>query len=282
MTKLKIIFSIALSNIGKWKTNPRIYVLLLSILAYCSSVIFPINQYCATVGFRISPWIFPFLMADGMAIFVIMLGLILLFCDAPFIDKNQPYIMLRSGRNTWVMAQILYIILASIIYFLSLAIICVLMVLPNVSFMGEWGKVINTLSASSKETPVLSLIFDPYIVVNYSPIEASLTAFILSVMVGTMIGLLVFVINMKVSRFLGSISVAFLVVLQVYMRSTTFSLTYFSPISWVSLTVLSKNQATQYPPLEFAFLVLSVILVILIILSVLAFRKRDIDVMKTI
>ena len=30
---------------------------------------------------------------------MLFLGVVLLFCDAPFIEDEQPYIMLRSGRR---------------------------------------------------------------------------------------------------------------------------------------------------------------------------------------
>lgn len=57
---------------------------------------------------------------------MLFLGVVLLFCDAPFIEDEQPYIMLRSGRRIWFIGQMLYIVVASVLYLIVLYFISVL------------------------------------------------------------------------------------------------------------------------------------------------------------
>ena len=65
--------------------------------------------------------------ADGDA------GLILLLCDAPFIESDHPALLLRSGRRTWTAGQVLYIAGTSAVYFAVVYLLTVLVLLPHVA-----------------------------------------------------------------------------------------------------------------------------------------------------
>ena len=110
MGKVFACFSIALHNFKKWAVNPRLYILLLMEVLYLHSRLSPVGELCARTGYKVTPYLLPFLLDEGSAVMMLFLGVVLLFCDAPFIEDEQPYIMLRSGRRIWFIGQMLYIV----------------------------------------------------------------------------------------------------------------------------------------------------------------------------
>lgn len=126
MGKVFACFSIALHNFKKWAVNPRLYILLLMEVLYLHSRLSPVGELCARTGYKVTPYLLPFLLDEGSAVMMLFLGVVLLFCDAPFIEDEQPYIMLRSGRRIWFIGQMLYIVVASVLYLIVLYFISVL------------------------------------------------------------------------------------------------------------------------------------------------------------
>lgn len=126
MGKVFACFSIALHNFKKWAVNPRLYILLLIEVLYLHSRLSPVGELCVRTGYKVTPYLLPFLLDEGSAVMMLFLGVVLLFCDAPFIEDEQPYIMLRSGRRIWFIGQMLYIVMASVLYFIVLYFISVL------------------------------------------------------------------------------------------------------------------------------------------------------------
>ncbi len=108
--------AIGIGHIRRWVNNPRIYVVALIVFFVYNAYISPIIGFSQSVHVAITPWIFPMLTANKYVIFMTMLGTLLLFCDAPFIDEGQPYMVIRCGRKRWIAGQMLYIVMASLIF----------------------------------------------------------------------------------------------------------------------------------------------------------------------
>lgn len=149
MGKVFACFSIALHNFKKWAVNPRLYILLLIEVLYLHSRLSPVGELCVRTGYKVTPYLLPFLLDEGSAVMMLFLGVVLLFCDAPFIEDEQPYIMLRSGRRIWFIGQMLYIVMASVLYFIVLYFISVLVLLPHIEWSAAWGKLLSTFSQTS-------------------------------------------------------------------------------------------------------------------------------------
>ena len=70
-------------------------------------------RFLFEVRYSITPYLFPFIMSDSNSVLLFTLGIVLLLCDAPFIEEDQPYIILRSGRKLWTLGQMLYMCIAT-------------------------------------------------------------------------------------------------------------------------------------------------------------------------
>ena len=107
---------ICIQNMRKWIGNSRIIVSLIVILLFTylyTKGLWKISDY---TGEKLSPYIFPFLTTYRYMKILYLFPVIMIFSDAPFIDSNQQFVMVRSGRLSWGIGQMLYIVVGSFCY----------------------------------------------------------------------------------------------------------------------------------------------------------------------
>ena len=115
--------------------------------------------------------------------------MILLFCDAPFIDDNQAYVIARSGRIPWSIGQIAYIIIASSIYFLFLLFLTIIINISHIQFTSSWGKVLGTLANTNASSVIgLTTFVSRNILYYFTPLQEMWFTFFLSWLVGVVLG----------------------------------------------------------------------------------------------
>ena len=79
MGKAFACFSIALHNFKKWAVNPRLYILLLMEILYLHSRLSPVGELCTRTGYKVTPYLLPFLLDEGSAVMMLFLGVVLLY-----------------------------------------------------------------------------------------------------------------------------------------------------------------------------------------------------------
>ena len=282
MDNIRKTLHIAGNNFKKWKTNPRYYVILLFLLGYINMMVSPIRAFCQETGYNIHPYVFPFFLAEPYSLLMVLLGLILLFCDAPFIEDGHPYIIMRSGRKVWTCGQLVYIALASLAYFAIVLFLTVVSLLPYLTFATGWGKVINTLTQTSSSWYQIPIPFDRSIVERLKPGQAFLIELFLCWLLGTALGYLMFIVNMRIGRNGGPIIAAAVAVFPLVVRRSDWWLHYVSPASWVSLSVLNLSGSTTFPSFSYAVLALTIIIIAFASIAAASMAHRDVDILKTL
>ena len=135
------------NHFRKWPRSPRIWMVFLIMMTYCTPYFTTtIRQFCQDYDAACTGWLLPLALTVENRRLWIMLLPMLLFCDAPFLDEQQPFLIVRTGRLRWGAGQILYIFAASAVFYLVSFLIMALMLLPYLEFSLDWGKVIRTLS----------------------------------------------------------------------------------------------------------------------------------------
>lgn len=89
---------------------------------------------------------------DASSVMLSSLLLILLFADMPFISQATPYWLVRTKRKVWLAGQIIYVILATVIYNIFLAVMLGIMGAPF-SFTGNvWSETAAMLGYGGGES----------------------------------------------------------------------------------------------------------------------------------
>ena len=283
MANLRKVLFVSLCHFRRWPTNPRMYLLLILLAGYINMMLYPVRDFCAQYNVAISPWVFPYLMAEPYSLLMVMLGIVLLFCDAPFLDEEQPYVILRAGRLCWCAAQILYMDMATIVYFLVVFLLTVVLLLPCVQFSADWGVAINTLAQTDLGFQAgVALPFPSEIMLRLSPLQAIGAELGMASWIGVFLGLVMFTLNALFNRGVGAIAATAFAVFPLFIRQTDWGLHYFSPVSWASLVVLDFSGNTTMPSVYYAAGVLAVACATLILLDVWIVKKQNIEVIKSI
>lgn len=284
------VFTLCGMNFRKWLSNSRIKIVLLLIVLMIESYMRSIRSFTNAVQVSVTPWSLPFLMATFNSLIIIMLGFIFLYCDAPFLDEQQPYLIIRVGRKKFVCAQILYIVLSSLIYTIFIFTVTLLCSLPRLEFSLKWGKIFKTLALTDAASQFdVGFNVPNSLMLHYSPLQAMGLELLLIWLIGCFLGLMIFVLNIHFSRVIGTGCAALFVFLDMfadfYRISHGYSsnlIYFFSPVSWANLTIFQSDPSELLPTLTYALTILLLMITAFILIALRSFKKKEIEVLPQI
>lgn len=117
MRKLRQIRIVAQTNFGRWRRSPQIWLSFGLGFVACFLLSTKVVDFAAeheTVLQILEPFIWTF--GDANSILLISLCLLLLFADLPNLDNEVPLFLVRTTRFCWMAGQILYLILATLLF----------------------------------------------------------------------------------------------------------------------------------------------------------------------
>jgi len=281
MSFLKTAFRISTQNFRKWQTDYRMWIIAVFIITMTLIYVDDLKDVSDYYGFDMSVWIFPFLYTQFYNKVLFTLPVVLMFCDAPFTDRNQLFIMMRTSRTRWLCGQLLYIILASGFYYLFIFIASVLSTIIHGDFSLEWGSLITALSYDS------ALIFEvmeahffsfSQVVVDYfTPLLACFYTFVLSWLSAIFLGLVVFVCNLFTDSKVWGIAVCSLLIILTIPARGRYLWDRFSPISWSTLDQVDVGGLTTHPSIVYCLCVYAVLIITLTALIFIFGKKKSLD-----
>lgn len=283
MNSLKCVFSICAQNLRKWKTDYRVWCIALIAVVMTGIYVDDMQRISAVLETKPPIWIFPFLYSQFHTKLIFILPVVLLFCNAPFTDRNQTYVYMRSGKTKWLCGQVLYIIAASAAYFLFLFIISLLFTVFSGELSLDWGRTLNSVSFSTAaarkaNAPYINV---PIIIITFfKPLQAVWFTFLMSWLGGVFLGLLIFFCNLVSStRSLGVLIAATLVIISSAVENEALNkFLPFSPISWITLDNIDVGGLTTNPSLSYCVGVYAGLIAVLTVLILIFGRKKSLDV----
>ncbi len=279
MGRLKKIRSNAVNNLRKWPSNPRIYMIFILLIMFLLNNISPIINFSNSTGYRVSPWIFPFFSDYVFTQMVMMFGIVFLFCDAPFMDVTQAYSIIRSGRIRWGLGQVMYIMISSAIYFLFVVVASCILLSPNIFLSNDWGKVLGTLAQTNAgQMYNVTLPISYEIQSIYTPIHAFCLSLILEWCAGTLLGLIIFILNINFNRAVGAIVASVIVCFDMVIQNALpFYMYHFSILSLARLSILDTSGLSTRPTDIYAFSFFAISITVFSFLAVFSARKSTIN-----
>jgi len=268
--------SMAVAGVGlrKLPRNPRFYLLFGMMVLFVYDAVTPIREFSMQVGYRVTPWVFSALMSSNFFRFVFPLGLVLLFCDAPFMDAGQPLLMVRAGKKNWCAGQLIYIAICTGVYFLAIFIIQCLVLMPYLTFQSSWGRVITTISATTGMSG--GLFFSRTLIEPFTGVTTTLLYFTALWLAGTMLGAVMFALNLRFKRAIGAMVATAIILMQGFVMFIE-QAAKISPFSFI--------QPRFYTGGGYISIIYAVLFALLIILTVLSMRTvltKDINTLPEI
>lgn len=280
-SQAKRIFSIAAFSVRQRLTSPHTIVVMLILAVYIWDTYTPIKEFIAASGIKINPFIFSFFSDTTTRHSILYAGVIFAFSDTPFLNRSQPYIMIRSKRIPWVLGQVTHIIIFSGLFHLLLMLVSFVAILPSASFATDgWGRVVKTLSETNACMQYnIAVGFSSRIVTYYSPLTASIGTFLLNWLGTSFLGTLMFALGLSTKPFVGTgVSAGFIVA--DYFVTALFSAREYrlSPLTLTRLGALDVTGVSDYPSMAYAVCFFIIGTALFAAIAILAIRKRPIEV----
>ncbi len=200
---------VALYYYRKWFTDPRIYIAFflgsLFIINHASNYILYARSINEPINF-LEPFIYAMNTLECQVI--VFASFILLISDAPFIDNNSVYILLRSKKEKWSTGIILYLLGSALLYLFVLTIVTILFGIFHAYVVNAWSDPIYTLAVYSPRNAHIEYeIAFPYIgfLQAYTPITAYFSTMFLQLGYYFFFALLIFLFNFQFKYHIGSI-----------------------------------------------------------------------------
>lgn len=286
---VKLVFFCMKLNIRKWVSTPRIPVLCAAILAFGYGTTGGVEQVANRMGMRVSPWLLPHFFANPLMMCLFGFFTLFFYCNAPFFDRHSSFVMIRTGRNNWIWAQILYIIVSSVLYTLVWFLASLLPVLPRLSLTADWGDLLYRIADGTANQVAdqygisLTYYVSDGVCRTFTGPQATLLSLLLLWLVTLFIGMLVFCFNLISGYNLGVIATGVVSFMALFVSSPLVLMFlgekpyYISPVSWCSLYSLDFAGTGRMPGVGFAIIVLIFLSVCFICVSVQWFRRMDVS-----
>lgn len=207
MYNLKQSFQIAFYNFRLWKKNPR--VIMTFVLAFVLCLMLSDKAVSLARSYGTSMQIleaFVWTFGDANSIMISSLLLILLFADMPFISQGTPYFLCRTKRFLWIWGQVIYVVLATLLYTLFLLAVSCVICAPQ-SFPGNMWSETGALLGYSGVGVKIALPASVKTMEMSQPYQCAAVIFVLITLYSLVIASIMLLFNLCKSQFLGVLSV---------------------------------------------------------------------------
>lgn len=221
----------------------------------------------AAYGVRDAFAILPFVQADGYFLKVMLIGVLCFFSNAPFMNRNEMYVILRTGRRRWGRRNIGYIFACSIVLAVLLAVISTLMILPAANFSNHWGSLYKTLALQSG-TLVFPIVDEAMI--RYTPVQLMGCIILIDSLAFSFMGMFLYTLSLYSNRILTYLLTIILIFLPTIEAFIPWSIVYYSPFSWINPQKWRYGTMLEYPNLTY----IMTAYIFLLFLLVLASQKK--------
>lgn len=259
-------------------SSPRLWALLILCVLCFDRYLSPIRALLVAENIRISGIaLIVFLLNDSWISVMAALGLLILLFDVPRQDASQKYLLLRAGRRAWARGQLYYILCATAIYCLALGAITLAWMGPWLDWTMGWSEAIERFVDGAYEVYDSLLNYDPWILRAYSPLSALAVEGLLHYICFAMLGILMCLVNAAIGSKAGFLAAAAPVMIDtVIMEYFSPPVYYYSPLTLTRLSCLDYGDERMCPPAIYAFAVLTLLAVLLGVLFVRIYGRKEV------
>lgn len=270
-------FRLTIINLYKHLGTVNFWIPFILAIAAVSEFAHSLSDMGAYYSIPVNGFSVAFLLTSLNQVFIIFLGIFILFSDLPFSDNQQMFLISRSGKRAWIFSQVFYVLIVSLMYFVFIFICYCIVLFPNLSFsMNSWGKIIRTISATDKGVMFnVSFQVSPNVLSDFSPLEAFTFSFGSAFAISVILGLVVLFFNLTLKHDIGVIVSSAMVFVYMFVHMSGSNIMYFfSPLNWCSIFVADKNGSSFYPNVSWIISVLCIWLTLEIIALFICSSKK--------
>ena len=229
--------------------SKRVYSFFCVFIFLMHFYIKPVKDFSVDVNYPVTLWGIVFLFSNVYFDVVFFMGAIYLYAKVPFMERQQMYAFIRLGKYKWISVQILKMFVSAFLYVATVFIASMLLIIPRIELDMGWGKLYYTL-ASTDALDKTDIIFDiSYNLINrYEPIALMLLSYVLISLIVFLIGIVMLLVSMCVSRILSIIISSSFAIMPILIENLGVGLQQIAvktiPTEWIKLYKIGERTFT--------------------------------------
>ena len=259
----------------------RNLVLFVILFVAFDSFYAEIDYACKVLDYPCSFWYFLNVMTNHFMCGAIGLSAVYLFSNAPYLNRNGMYQMIRQGKYKWLLSQLGSIILSGFSFTAVLFFTGWIRMLPHMDWTWSWGRMMKTLAVTNAASQLnVTFVLKPSFMQSMEAWQAGLLAFMLDSFVFILIGFLLLAIGLLCNRMTALIFTGILAIVPFVTNSWNLSrhlmINLFSPVSWLQTGLFYTENMTyaEMPPVLWIWGMLAVYLALAVVLALLAAKRN--------
>ncbi len=240
-----------------------------------------IDYACKVLDYPCSFWYFLNVMTNHFMCGAIGLSAVYLFSNAPYLNRNGMYQMIRQGKYKWLLSQLGSIILSGFSFTAVLFFTGWIRMLPHMDWTLSWGRMMKTLAVTNAASQLnVTFVLKPSFMQSMEAWQAGLLAFMLDSFVFILIGFLLLAIGLLFNRMAALIFTGILAIVPFVANSWNLSrhlmINLFSPVSWLQtgLFYTENIMYAEMPPVLWIWGMLAVYLALAVFLALLGVKRN--------
>lgn len=240
-----------------------------------------IDYACKVLDYPCSFWYFLNVMTNHFMCGAIGLSAVYLFSNAPYLNRNGMYQMIRQGKYKWLLSQLGSIILSGFSFTAVLFFTGWIRMLPHMDWTLSWGRMMKTLAVTNAASQLnVTFVLKPSFMQSMEAWQAGLLAFMLDSFVFILIGFLILAIGLLFNRMAALIFTGILAIVLFVTNSWNLSrhlmINLFSPVSWLQTGLFYTENMTyaEMPPVLWIWGMLAVYLALAVFLALLGIKRN--------
>ena len=240
-----------------------------------------IDYACKVLDYPCSFWYFLNVMTNHFMCGAIGLSAVYLFSNAPYLNRNGMYQMIRQGKYKWLLSQLGSIILSGFSFTAVLFFTGWIRMLPHMDWTLSWGRMMKTLAVTNAASQLnVTFVLKHSFMQSMEAWQAGLLAFMLDSFVFILIGFLILAIGLLFNRMAALIFTGILAIVPFVTNSWNLSrhlmINLFSPVSWLQTGLFYTENMTyaEMPPVLWIWGMLAVYLALAVFLALLGIKRN--------
>lgn len=278
---MKEIFNYKKNMVRDFFTSKKIVLVLMYLFIIYAGLGDEVKDLVVDFGYNISIYSFPHVLGTIFMRSLILIGSLLLFIRAPYLDGVGIVLLTKMDRRSWVLANVGQIGILSLIYTIFNHIAVSISLAGYQAFTRDWGKIIYTITRNDLLLSEygFKIIYKGDIVKNFSPMSAMVSSSLMLFLQVFLIGLLVYFVSLLFKENWQGLLVAAAYILSEHYISLLGDerIQKFIPVSYLDLSYLAKESTHWMISVRGAYLVLCLIIIVLIVLCLARAKKADLD-----
>ena len=229
-------------NFQQWRIQPKYAICAVFLIVEMWNMLLGFGDYARAIGYPIHPWLFALLPGDMLHFSTLLLPFVLIISDAPFRNRQQQFVLQRTGKLTWLSGQLLFLFATSVIYTLFIWLLSLVFVLPSTQWGSDWGIALNTAAQTGVHGQYVQMQLSYDIMKGTTPLAATAWTAFAMIFSLFLMGEIMIVCNLWMKKGIGVGVVSAFLLLDFFLGylvgAIPRELVWISPFNWMDRSML--------------------------------------------